>query len=218
MGIPHYLVVGGGLSGLVTSYLISLIRPPGSYRLTVLESNNRWGGWIQSFKNVDTGSIYEGGPHSARAQSATSGLLMRIVRSLDLENSLVWMRKGTDGGKQFLFINEQLLPMSAFTFSTLKPFTRSNCSLVIRRLFSRRPPFKTDWTVDEFLRSRFDSEFAEYFGSAMMRGIFAGDSRNLSARACLPSLVKSEETDLILSWDFCVRKSVDLQIVQLHQI
>ncbi|KAK4476290.1 hypothetical protein MN116_001493 [Schistosoma mekongi] len=193
MGLPHYLIVGGGLSGLVTSYLISLIRSPGSYRLTVLESNNRWGGWIQSFKNIDTGSIYEGGPHSARAQSATSGLLMRIVKSLNLENSLVWMRQGTDGAKRFLFINGQLLPLSAFTFSTLKPFTRSNCGLVIRRLFSRRPPFKPDWTVDEFLRSRFDSEFADYFGSAMMRGIFAGDSRNLSARACLPSLVKSEE-------------------------
>ncbi|CAH8665759.1 hypothetical protein MS3_00003509 [Schistosoma haematobium] len=193
MCIPHYLIVGGGLSGLVTSYLISLTRPLGSYRLTVLESNSRWGGWIQSVKNMDTGSIYEIGPHSARAKSATSGLLMRIVKSLHLENSLVWMRQGTDEAKRLIYINGQLLPLSAFNFSTLKPLTRSNCSLIIRRLFSRRPPSQSDWTVDEFLRSRFDSEFADYFGSALMRGIFAGDSRNLSARACLPTMVKSEE-------------------------
>ncbi|CAH8676437.1 unnamed protein product [Schistosoma rodhaini] len=180
MRIPHYLIVGGGLSGLVTSYLISLTRPLGSYRLTVLESSSRWGGWIQSVKNMDTGSIYEIGPHSARAKSATSGLLMRIVKSLHLESSLVWMRQGTDGAKQLMYINDQLLPMST-------------CSLIIRRLFSRRPPSQSDWTVDEFLRSRLDSEFADYFGSALMRGIFAADSRNLSARACLPTMVKWEE-------------------------
>ncbi|CAH8649876.1 unnamed protein product [Heterobilharzia americana] len=148
MGIPHYLIVGGGLSGLITSYFISLIRSPGTYRLTVLESSNRWGGWIRSVKNPNTGSIYEAGPHSARVKSSAA------VR---------------------------------------KPFTRSIFDVIIRRLFSGRPPSQSDWTVDEFLRSRFDSEFADYIGSALIRGIFAGDSRNLSVRACLPMLVKSEE-------------------------
>ncbi|CAH8578362.1 unnamed protein product [Schistosoma turkestanicum] len=216
MCVPHYLIVGGGLSGLLTSYFISLIRPLGSYRITILESSNRWGGWIQSVKNPNTGSIYEIGPHSARASSPTSDLLIRIVKSFGIENSLVWMRKNTDGAERLLYINDQLLPLSAFTFSTLKPFTRSNCSLFIRRLFSRRPPYQSDWTVDEFLRSRFDSEFADYFGSAFMRGIFAGDSRNLSARACLPAMVKSEEygPNLILGLLLSkINKSVDRIVI-----
>ncbi|CAH8868419.1 unnamed protein product [Trichobilharzia szidati] len=193
MGVPQYLIVGGGLSGLITSYFISLTRPLGSYRLTVLESSNRWGGWIKSIKNADTGSIYEAGPHSARVQSPAGHLLLRTVMSLNLEQSILWMNRGTDAANRYIFINGQLIPLSAFTFSAVKPFTRSNFSLFISRLFSRRPPSQSDWTVDEFLRTRLGSEFADYLGSAMIRGIFAGDSRKLSARACLPMLVKSEE-------------------------
>ncbi|VDQ09636.1 unnamed protein product [Trichobilharzia regenti] len=186
MGVPHYLIVGGGLSGLITSYFISLTRPIGSYRLTVLESSNRWGGWIKSIKHPDTGSIYEAGPHSARVQSPAGHLLLRTVLSLNLEQSILWMNRGTDAANRYIFINGQLIPLSALTFSAVKPFTRSNFSLFVSRLFSRRPPSQSDWTVDEFLRTRLDSEFADYVGSALIRGIFAGDSRKLSARACLP--------------------------------
>jgi oxygen-dependent protoporphyrinogen oxidase len=50
-----------------------------------------------------------------------------------------------------------------------------------------------DESVDEFLSRRFGSEFARIFGSALVHGIYAADSRELSVRAAFPSLWDAEE-------------------------
>ncbi|VDP89090.1 unnamed protein product [Echinostoma caproni] len=191
--IPHYCVVGGGISGLATAYFISLLKPPGSYRLTVLESSSRCGGWIHSVKNQYTGATYDLGPHSARAFSPNSALLLRMALSLDLRDSLKWVVRDHDSSQGQLFVGGKLVPISPLGFRAVEPFTRSPLGLITRRIFSKPPPTKSDWSVDEFLRTRLDDEFADYLGSAMMRGIYAGDSRELSARACIPQLVESEQ-------------------------
>jgi oxygen-dependent protoporphyrinogen oxidase len=49
-----------------------------------------------------------------------------------------------------------------------------------------------DESVDEFLSRRFGSEFARIFGSALVHGIYAADSRQLSVRAAFPSLWEAE--------------------------
>ncbi|KER32338.1 protoporphyrinogen oxidase [Opisthorchis viverrini] len=191
--LPHYCIVGGGIAGLSTAYFISLVRPPGSCRLTVLEAGNKFGGWIHSMKNPRTGAVYELGPHSARAVGPTSRLLLRLALSLDLHNSLLWMRSNEDAVRRFIYVGGNLAEISPFRLHKEKPFTRTHIGMFARRLLASRPPHKSDWSVDEFLRTRFDDEFADYLGSAMMRGIYAGDSRELSARACLPKLVETEE-------------------------
>lgn len=186
--LPHYCIIGGGLSGLSTAHFLSLAKRPGSYRLTVLEASPRFGGWIQSVKNPLTGAIYELGPHSARAFSPTSSLLFRLALSLDLQNSLLWMCPEKDSARQYIYVKDQLVPVAPMSFFAQAPFTRSPLGLITRRMFSRKPPAKPDLSVDEFLRTRMDDEFADYLGSAMMRGIYAGDSRELSAKACLPQV------------------------------
>ncbi|KAF8563678.1 hypothetical protein P879_09183 [Paragonimus westermani] len=186
--LPHYCVVGGGISGLSSAYFLSLARPPGSYRLTVLEASPRFGGWIQSIRNPNTGAVYELGPHSARYGGPTSTLLLRLALSLDLQDSLLWMRSNQEAGKKYIYVDGRLVSISPLSLIAKKPFTRSPIGLLVRKLFASRPPIKPDLSVDEFLRTRFDDEFADYLGSALMRGVYAGDSRELSARACLPQV------------------------------
>ena len=50
-----------------------------------------------------------------------------------------------------------------------------------------------DESVDSFLSRRFDETFARIFGSALVHGIYAADSRNLSVRAAFPVLWEAEE-------------------------
>ena len=50
-----------------------------------------------------------------------------------------------------------------------------------------------DESVDSFLSRRFGESFARIFGSALVHGIYATDSRNLSVRAAFPMLWEAEE-------------------------
>ena len=50
-----------------------------------------------------------------------------------------------------------------------------------------------DESVDSFLSRRFGENFARILGSALVHGIYATDSRNLSVRAAFPILWEAEE-------------------------
>ncbi|TCD66921.1 oxygen-dependent protoporphyrinogen oxidase [Steccherinum ochraceum] len=50
------------------------------------------------------------------------------------------------------------------------------------------PDEVADQSVDTFLSAYFGAEFARTFGSALVHGIYAADSRQLSVRAAFPSL------------------------------
>lgn len=64
---------------------------------------------------------------------------------------------------------------------------------VLRDLFlpSNRPPgsiVSEDESVDSFLSRRFGPKFTQTFGSALVHGIYAADSRILSVRAAFPTI------------------------------
>jgi len=58
---------------------------------------------------------------------------------------------------------------------------------------ANRPQHITDESVDSFLSRRFGETFALKFGSALVHGIYAADSRQLSVKAAFPSLWHAEE-------------------------
>src|SRR6185437_4646091 len=55
-------------------------------------------------------------------------------------------------------------------------------------IWSNRPAGIDDESVDSFLSRRFGPKFARIFGSALVHGIYAADSRLLSVRAAFPSI------------------------------
>ena len=58
---------------------------------------------------------------------------------------------------------------------------------------SNRQAGARDESVDSILSRRFGETFARIFGSALVHGIYATDSRNLSVRAAFPILWEAEE-------------------------
>jgi oxygen-dependent protoporphyrinogen oxidase len=50
-----------------------------------------------------------------------------------------------------------------------------------------------DESLDSFLSRRFGEDFATIFGSALVHGIYACDSKELSVKAAFPGLWKAEE-------------------------
>jgi len=57
-----------------------------------------------------------------------------------------------------------------------------------------RPADIVDENVDSFLSRRFGDKFASKFGSALVHGIYAADSCQVSVKAAFPFLWQAEET------------------------
>lgn len=56
-----------------------------------------------------------------------------------------------------------------------------------------RPPGVTDESFDSFMSRRFGAEFARRFGSSLIHGIYAADSRKLSMRATFGQVWDAED-------------------------
>ncbi|KAM7536284.1 hypothetical protein Aperf_G00000083810 [Anoplocephala perfoliata] len=185
-------VIGGGISGLSTAYLLSRLPKTCASHISLFETNSsHFGGCFLTHRNPITGALHDLGPHSARIAAPSSSPLLRVVSSLDFaRDEVFWM----PALSRFLYAGGALRPINLFSPLAEPPFTRSHLFLFIRRALSKRPgPFKRDISVDEFLRTRLDDEFADYLGNALMRGICGVDSKQVSASAFLGQLIKWEQ-------------------------
>lgn len=87
----------------------------------------------------------------------------------------------------------QLIPSSISSLFS-SSLTRILVPTLLREPFRRynRPSGITDESLDAFLTRRFGEPFARTFGSAMVHGIYATDSRILSIRTAFPSIWDAE--------------------------
>lgn len=72
-------VLGGGITGLATTYYLAKEFP--NAKITLIESKKELGGWIKS-KKVDVGNgevLFESGPRSLRPQAPNGTLTLRMV-------------------------------------------------------------------------------------------------------------------------------------------
>jgi len=90
----------------------------------------------------------------------------------------------------------QLMPsISSFRSS---PLLFEILSSIISEAFRRsnRPENISDESVNSFLSRRFGDTFSSKFGSALIHGIYAADSSQISVKAAFPSLWRAEERGL----------------------
>lgn len=193
----HIAVIGGGLTGLSSAFHLSRRFPDAS--ITLFEKHHRLGGWVRS-ERVDVGPsqqmVLEAGPRTIRPSAKS---ILELVHLLGLKDSLITVpRTAAAAQKKFLCIPEdgriQPLPASISSL-VMSPFRSILLSAVLREPFrqANRAPGSTDESVDSFMTRRFGKDFARTFGSALVHGIYAADSRKLSVRAAFPLLWEAEE-------------------------
>lgn len=87
-----------------------------------------------------------------------------------------------------------LIPSSIASLFT-SPLSRILLPAIAREPLRRanRPKGLMDESVDSFMSRRFGKDFARIFGSAMVHGIYAADSRELSIKAAFPTVWRAEE-------------------------
>ncbi|KAJ1024819.1 hypothetical protein NDA16_002859 [Ustilago loliicola] len=163
-----------------------------------------------------TTALIEKGPRSIRPAGYSGLMMLELVRSLGLLERLLKVPKTAPSAQnRYLYYPDRLAKLPSSVPSLLSalfklPFLRSIIPGVLReprgpsrflRPRSESQSEKTrlqqrelieDESVDSFVSRRFGKGLAENLVSAVIHGIYAGDTRKLSVRAVLPFLWEAE--------------------------
>ena len=184
------IVVGGGISGLATAYLLRKRAREAGIELdvTLLEKEERVGGKIWSIRGE--GYLCEWGPN---------GFLDSKPQTLDLCRELGaaerLLRSNDNARKRFIYTGGALhrLPENGpmFLKSSLISWP-GKLRLALEPFIPRRTD-GADETLASFGRRRLGEEALQKLIAPMVSGIFAGDPETMSLRSCFPRIAELEE-------------------------
>ena len=177
-------VIGGGIAGLAVAH--ALRRGAPEAEVTVFEAASRPGGNIQSERTF--GYLCEWGPNGFLDSVPET---LELVSELGLEGHL--HQSDERARRRFIFRNGRLheLPAgpSAFLASRLLSWP-AKLRMAYEPFAPSRP--EGDETIHAFAARRLGREPADVLIGSMVSGVFAGDARALSLRACFPKMWQME--------------------------
>lgn len=177
-----YVIIGAGLTGLVTAYELQ----KRGFSVAVLEKEQRYGGFIETvFKDVFT---YERGPNSGVFSNPhVAELLDELADSFELEiaNEKVKNRFILKDG------NWEKLPLSPIELMTSKLFsTKDKWNLLLEPF---KPKATQTETLQELITRRFGQSILDYAIDPFIGGIYAGDPAKLVPKYALPKMYALEQ-------------------------
>eukprot|EP00116_Pleurobrachia_bachei_P000399 sb/3460661/ len=183
-------VLGGGISGLVAAYNLSL--NPNAH-VILYEASSRFGGWIETSR-TGSGGLIELGPHSLRTVGAKGTRLLEFLDEIALTDDVLPVAAGHPAAKvRYLGLNGELLALPHSFRHLLSHSHRGSFVGGVWRDLTTRGRFTTgDESVHSFFERRFGRALADLVSDPMCRGISAADCRTLSVQGMFPALVEAE--------------------------
>ncbi|RNC67697.1 MAG: protoporphyrinogen oxidase [Desulfuromonadales bacterium] len=183
------IVVGGGISGLATAYLMRKQAEEAGIELdvTLLEKEERLGGKIWSIKG--DGYLCEWGPN---------GFLDSKPQTLDLCRDLgaaaQLLRSNDNARKRFIYSGGLLnrLPENGPSFLQSKLISWPGKLRLAMEPFIPKRDDGVDETLASFGRRRLGEEALQKLIAPMVSGIFAGDPETMSLVSCFPRIAELE--------------------------
>ncbi|XP_041081776.1 protoporphyrinogen oxidase isoform X3 [Polyodon spathula] len=174
-------VIGGGIGGLSACY--HLTKSSQVFKVMLLESSSRLGGWLHSTRRED-GAVFEHGPRGIRPAGDVGKSTLKMVSELGLENEVLPVTSDNIASKnRFLYVGGKLHKMPSGAVALI--------SSVARELLVKRGT-QEDESVHRFVERRLGKELADVVIDSLCRGVYAGDCRKLSMRSCFPPLFRAE--------------------------
>lgn len=177
-------VIGAGISGLTTAYLLY----KKGFEVIVFEKNEIVGGSIETV--FENGFLFDRGPNSALETTPVIGYL---VDELNLKDELIYANK--KGNKRYILKNNKLcqLPMSPQGFIKTKLFSTKAKLRLFAEPFIGRSDDGYYQSVAEFVTRRLGKEFLDYAINPFVAGVYAGKPEELSVKSAFPKLYALEE-------------------------
>lgn len=177
------IVIGAGISGLACAYALK----KRGIDVLVLEANGSPGGMIRSIS--ENGYLFETGPQSF----STTLVLSALLEELNLASELV---TAPPRAPRYILVNNQLrnVPLSPGAFVSSSLLKWSTKFSILRDPFTKSFPPKTDESIADFVRRKFEPELLDLLVGPFVSGIYAGDPEQISLRAAFPMLYEAELT------------------------
>jgi oxygen-dependent protoporphyrinogen oxidase len=183
------IVVGGGISGLATAYLLQkkALAAKVELEITLLEREPRIGGKIWSIK--DEGYLCEWGPNGFLDSKPQT---LELCRTLGAGAQI--LRSNDNARKRFIYSGGMLhqLPENGSAFLKSKLISWPGKLRLAMEPFAAKPPQDVDETLAAFARRRLGDEALRKLIGPMVSGIFAGDPETMSLKSCFPRIAELE--------------------------
>lgn len=210
------VILGAGISGLSLAWFVAHARPDINVR--VLEKSSRVGGYMQS--QEINGTVFESGPRTLLPSHPGTKIATQLIEQLGMAEKLGGINKKEPVNTKAMVFDGKLVKFPNSGPEAFKFFNSSIMSGIkwgmLKDFFFARPRKADvrDETVESFVRRRFNHHVADRFVSAMIRGIYAGDIAELSARSItrlnkLYMLERTKKTSIIGAMFTGVLSAVD---------
>ncbi len=178
------IVLGAGISGLATTWYLTKAYP--SAEIIVLEASNRAGGLLHT--DHTAGFHFEKGPRTFRISQCSA--LLQLALDLGLKEQILC--SAPPSSHRYLWFAGALKRLPHHLLSFLgSPLTKGCIPAFLSEW--KRPVVHGDETVWDFVSRRFNRDVAMRLFDPLVVGIFGGDARKISVRACFPTLKLWEE-------------------------
>lgn len=211
------VVLGSGISGLSLAWFLAHTRP--DLKIKLIEKQSKVGGYLNSMKwtsenhsNSNTSNknkksvLFETGPRTLLPGHAGTKIIVDMANTLGLVPDMRAVPKLSATNTKGLVFNGKLvqLPNSLiegilFLFSPLMDGLKT---CIFTEIFRKSKNTTYDESVESFMTRRFNKIICDRFISPIMRGIYAGDISQLSAKSVprfnqLYSLEKSQGISVV---------------------
>lgn len=178
------VVAGAGVTGLSIALAIRQRDPRAD--VVVVEGNGQPGGNVKT--EVVDGYLCEWGADGFLDNAPDT---LNLVRQIGLQDRLLPSRD--TARRRFIYSKGALheVPVSPLAFLKSGLLSRAGRARIAWEPFARRRP-EDDETIHDFAARRIGDEAARVMIDSMVSGIFAGDARALSLRACFPKMWQME--------------------------
>lgn len=178
------VVIGAGISGLTTAYLLS----KKGIDVRIIEKKSVVGGSIESVN--ENGFLFDRGPNSALE---TTPVIAQLIEELNLHDELLYANK--EANKRYILRNNKLhaLPMSPPALIKTELFSAKAKLRLMAEPFIGRSNDGYYQSLAEFVRRRLGQEFLDYAINPFVAGVYAGRPEELSVKSAFPKLYALEE-------------------------
>lgn len=185
----HATVLGGGVSGLSTGWFLRRMRGGDLTDITVLESAQRAGGWVNS--TYSDGHILESGPRGFRPQGR--GLeTLSLAEQLGLEDELI--AADPSAKMRYLYLDGKLQQLPTGLADAYRNPTTKWLPPVLKLEMKKVRWSGGDESIADFITRRFNKRVLDELVDPLVSGIYAGDPAKLSVRSCFKMLHELEQT------------------------
>ncbi|MCX6987715.1 MAG: protoporphyrinogen oxidase [Chlamydiae bacterium] len=179
----HILILGAGISGLSAAWYLSKQHPDSS--ITILEKEDRAGGWLESIDKQ--GFLFEKGPRIFKASKSLA--LLSLIQDLGLSSKIIT----SQAADRYILSQGEMrrLPQGLFSFLT-SSYTRGMVLDLLAEPFKKKGP-GVDESIESFITRRFGERILNELFNPLVQGIYAAEPAELSMQACFGMMKQLEQ-------------------------